>query len=118
MTKIVTRQEIRELLARWQKGDLSHQSVYDWANERYDNNRWDPEDEIVDYVLRELYSLHMNLMTSEDIPHFLKLLAIPRGQIGTATALNRDYGRTINLNSRRLALAKDPLYGPFCKLAK
>jgi hypothetical protein len=118
MSKIITRQEIRELLQRWQVGDLSHKFVYDWANERYSSRRWDTEDEIVDQVLTELYSLDMNLTTAEDVPHLLNLLTIPQGQIGTAMALIREYTRSIDLKSRRLTLAKDPLYGPHCKLTK
>ncbi len=118
MAKIVTRQDIRTLLNGWQSGDLGHTSVYDWANERYAGRQWETEDEIADLVLTELYTLDMNLLTAEDIPHLLKLLAVPQGQIGTAMALNRDYTRSIDLKSRRQSLAKDPLYGPHCKLAK
>jgi len=118
MAKIITRQEIRELLQRWQTGDIGHKFVYDWANERYSSSRWDTEDEIVDQVLTELYALDMNLITAEDIPHLLNLLNIPQGQIGTAMALNRDYSRSIDLKSRRLMLANDSLYGPHCKLVK
>jgi hypothetical protein len=118
MSKIITRREIRELLRRWQSGDFTHKFVYDWANERYASDRWDTEDEIVDLVLTELYTIDMNLITAEDIPHLLNLLEIPQGQIGIAMALNRDYARSIDLKSRRLALAKDPLYGPHCTLAK
>ena len=118
MAKITTMQEIRELLQRWQIGDLNHKSVYDWANERYASSRWDTEDEIVDHVLTELYTLDVNLTTAEDIPHLLNLLTVPQGQIGTAMSLNRDYARSIDIKSRRQSLAKDPLYGPHCKLAK
>lgn len=118
MVKIVTRQEIRELLQRWQKSDISHTSVQEWADERYAGRNWETEDEIADLVLTELYTLDMNLVTAEDIPHLLALLKVPQGQIGTAMALNRDYARSMDLKSRRLALAKDPLYGPHCKLAK
>jgi hypothetical protein len=118
MVKITTRQEVRKLLQRWQTGDIDHKFVYDWANERYANTHWDTEDEMVDQVLAELFTLDVNLITSEDIPHLLNLLTIPQGQIGTATALNRDYARSIDLKSRRIMLANDPLYGPHCKLAK
>ena len=118
MAKIITRQEIRELLNRWQAHEVNHGFVYDWANERYGSKRWDTEDEIVDQVLTELFTLDMNLTTAEDVPHLLNLLTVPQGQIGTAMALIREYTRTIDLKSRRTSLAKDPLYGPHCKLAK
>ena len=118
MAKVITREEIRELLQRWQAGECSHKFVYDWAGERYGSKRWDTEDEIVDQVLTELFTLDMNLTTAEDVPHLLAVLTIPQGQIGTAMALIREYTRTIDLKSRRLNLAKDPLYGPHCKLAK
>lgn len=76
------------------------------------------EDEIVNQVLLELDSMCMNLTTAEDVPHLMQVLAIPRGQIGTAKALQRDYARSIPIQAWRLALAQDPLYGPYCKLTK
>jgi hypothetical protein len=118
MPKLLTRHDLREVLLRWQAGDVDPRFVFDWATERYAGKGWDTEDEIVDQVLLELYSLDMNLTTAEDVPHLLKLLAIPRGQIGTAKALQRDYARSVPIQARRVALAKDPLYGPHCKLAK
>lgn len=118
MAKLLSRQDLRDLLLRWQSGDVTHRFVLDWAAERYAGKGWDTEDEIVDHVLLELYSLDMNLTTAEDVPHLLEVLAVPRGQIGTAKALQRDHARTISLQARRAALAKDPLYGPHCKLAK
>jgi hypothetical protein len=118
MPKLLARQDLRDLLLRWQAGDVDHRFVFGWASERYAGKGWDTEDEIVDQVLLELYSLDMNLTTAEDIPHLLQVLAVPRGQIGTAKALQRDYARTVALQARRVALAKDSLYGPHCKLAK
>jgi len=118
MTKLITRQETQDLLLRWQAGEVTHGSVFAWAKDRYAGKAWDTEDEIVDQVLLELYSLHMNLTTAEDVPHLLQLLTIPRGQIGTVMARHRDYTRSIPIQARRLALAQDPLYGPYCKLTK
>jgi hypothetical protein len=118
MTKLITRQEIRDLLLRWQAGEVTHGFVLAWAQDRYAGKQWDTEDEIVDQVLLELYALDMNLTMAEDVPHLLQLLIIPRGQIGTVMALHREYARSIPLQARRLALAQDPLYGPYCKLAK
>lgn len=106
------------MLLQWQAGDITHRAVFDWANERYGSRHWDSEDEIVEQVLLELYSLDMNLTTTEDVPHLLALLEVPRGQIGTAKALQRDHARSVSLQARRAALAKDPLYGPHCKLSK
>jgi hypothetical protein len=118
MLKLITRQDIRELLLRWHAGEVTHQAVFDWASERYSGRFWETEDEIVDQVLLELYSLNMNLTTVDDVPHFLHLLTVPRGQIGTVMALHREYTRTIPMQKRRLALAKDPFYEPYCKLVK
>ena len=118
MTKLITRQEIRKVLLRWQAGEVTHRFVFDWANDRYAGKQWNTEDEIVDQVLLELYSLNLNLTTAEDVPHLLQLLTLPRGQIGTVMALHREYTRSIPIQARRLALAKDPLYGPYCKLTK
>jgi hypothetical protein len=118
MAKLVTRKDILDLLQRWQGGELSHKAVQEWANERYGSRQWDTEDEMADLVLTELYCLHTNLITDEDIPHLRALLAVPSGQIGTASALNREHARSISLNQRRKALASDPLYAPHCKLAK
>jgi len=118
MSKLITRHAIREVLLHWQAGEVASRFVLDWANERYGGKAWDTEDEIVDQVLLELYSLDMNLTTVEDVPHLLHVLTIPRGRIGSVMALHRDYARSIDIQARRLALAKDPLYGPYCKLTK
>jgi hypothetical protein len=117
MTNIVTRQELETLLRRWQVGELTPRQVFDWANDRFATDHWDPEDQITNEVLAQLDTLDMNLTTAEDIPHFLRLLALPHDQIDLAVALQQTYSKSIDIRARQSALANDSLYAPFCRPA-
>lgn len=115
MMNIITRFEIENLLRRWQSGELTHQQIYDWANDRFATSKWDAEDEIVNEVLAELDNLNMNLTTPKDIPHLLHLLTISPGQIEKLVAQQEAYLESIDIEARKAALARDLFYAPFCK---
>ncbi|WLT30419.1 hypothetical protein [Geothrix sp. PMB-07] len=110
MPDLVTRQEIVELLNSWQAGKLNAQSVYDWANERYSTEHWNVEDEIVNEVLSELDILDINLITTDDIPVFLKVLALPPAQIDSAIAILKAHSLTFSIEARKQQCRKDPFY--------
>lgn len=115
MTNIITRSEIENLLRCWQSGELTHQQVFDWANDRFATSLWDTEDEIANEVLAELDTLNINLTTTEDIPYLLQLLTIPSGQIETVLTQQKAYSKSVNIKARQVALANDSFYAPFCK---
>jgi len=115
MPSIVTRHEVESILRRWQAGELTHQQVFVWANDRFASEQWGSEDEITNEVLAELDTLNMNLTTVDDIPHLLQVLALPNSQVESAIALQQAYASTIDIQARRVALATDTFYAPFCR---
>jgi len=110
MAEVVTRQEIIDLLNSWRAGKRDAQSVYDWANERYATERWNTEDDIVNEVLSELDILDINLTTTDDIPVFLEVLALPPGQVYEATCRLKAHASTFSLEARKQQCRKDPFY--------
>jgi hypothetical protein len=110
MAEVVTRQEIIELLNSWRAGKLDAQYVYDWANQRYATEHWNAEDDIVNEVLSELDILDINLITTDDIPVFMEVLALPPGQVDDATVRLKDHASTFNLEARKQQCRKDPFY--------
>ncbi|SRR6266508_6375840 len=109
----VTREDLRVLLTRWQGGEISHQQVYDWANERYGLDEWDAEDEVTKEVLAHLDILDMNLITTEDVPTFLAMLESE--DEGTALRILEAHSKSFNLEERIAKWKDDPFYGPFCR---
>jgi len=110
MEQVVTRKELIELLNSWQVGKLNAQFVYDWANERYSTEHWEAEDDIVKEVLSELDILDINLITTDDIPVFLEVLALPPNQVDEATGRLKAHASTFNLEARKQQCRKDPFY--------
>jgi hypothetical protein len=110
MPQVVTRQEIIELLNSWQAGKLDAQFVYDWANERYSTEHWSAEDDIVNEVLSELDILDINLTTTDDIPVFLEVLALPPEKVSEATGRLKAHASTFNLEARKQQCRGNPFY--------
>jgi len=110
MPQVVTRQELVVLLNSWLVGKLNAQSVYDWANERYSTEHWRAEDDIVNEVLAELDILDINLITIDDIPVFLEVLALPHDQLDEATCRLKAHASSFDLGARKQQCRKDPFY--------
>jgi len=97
-------------LRRWQSGELSASSLHAWAEQTYGVDAWEPESEAVNEVLARLDMMDMILLTPEDVPVLVKALR------------SKDFIRVldghfaeIDIDSRKAALANDPMYAPFCK---
>jgi len=103
---VVTRAGLRDVLTRWQAGRLTHQQVYDWANERSGLSDWDPEDEVTAQILTHLDVLDANLTTTEDIPTFLAMLDAQTE--ADAMQILAEHSKTFNLEER-VAKWKDDL---------
>lgn len=109
----VTREELRNLLLEWQAGTLEPGEVLEWAEERY--NLEQLKDDTVIEILTCLDSLHVNLTTVEDVPVFLRMLALPPDQDEEALSMLESHSAKINLEARKAKYRNHPLYGLCCK---
>ena len=71
----VTREELQDVLLKWQKGTVKPIDVLEWAETRYELEEL--QDEVVIEILTLLDSLHLSRITVEDVPIFLKALSLP-----------------------------------------
>jgi len=109
---IVTRDGLREKLLRWQNGRLSHQQMYDWANEVTAENG-ETGDEVVDEIVSHLDVLDVNLTTPDDVPTFIAMLDAETDE--EALAILEAYGQAFDLEQRIARWKDDPFYAPFCR---
>jgi len=121
MSKIVTRAEVKEVLIKWQQGDIDAKYVNDWAGNLYpstevDYDDWEADDSnsITNEVLAALDMLDMNLLTVEDIPAYVEFLNTPQGDFNKANAKLQRYLRSIDISERKKQLAQIKIYAPFC----
>jgi hypothetical protein len=105
---------VQTVLRAWQAGDLGPEEVHLWAEDRYAASTFEPEDEIVNEVLAHLDILDINLTTLEDVPTFLRMLALPSEKTEEAIALLKEHGAALDLADRMRQYAQDPFYGRFC----
>jgi len=68
MPRVVTSQDVEEILSRWERGILSAQQVYDWANDRFCTSNWAVDTEVSNEVLALLDTMDINLVVIADIP--------------------------------------------------
>lgn len=108
--EIVTSSDIEEKLRHWQSGKISAAELHDWAEDRYSNHRWETESDAVNEVLAQLDMMNMNLITTEDISVLSRALTSTHYLM----VLNEHF-KSIDMSNRKIQLANDPLYAPFCK---
>jgi hypothetical protein len=112
--RVVTRAEVADVLHCWQAGALSAADVHAWAEDLYGPAEYaDGEDEesVTKHVLSELDMLNLNLITLEDVPHFLAFLETPPGRYADGAARFEAALTGRDLEGRRRALREDPFYG-------
>lgn len=119
MSLVISRQDLVQLLERWQRKEIDAAAVYAWVQARWsgqDLSFTDREGElsVAREVLEELDLLMVHLLTPEDIPALLELLAAPPGTGAAAVEHFRRYRAAIDRPARSRKLRKDPLYSPFC----
>ena len=112
---LITRSDLKSVLAAWQSGRMSAPDVHRWAEARFAVDAWDCEDDVANEVLAQLDMLDMNLIIKDDVPSLLAMLEAPAGD--AASALDQFEGRLSaeDMDRRRKELAGDPTYGPFCR---
>jgi len=111
MTTTITRADLREVLGRWQRQELSHTLVHEWATARYAVPGFTCDDEVTNEILAALDMLDMNLTTEAEVPYLLDALdstdADRASSILTSMPLDRE--------ALRLRYSDDPVYGPFLR---
>jgi hypothetical protein len=121
MKRTVTRDEIIEVLRKWQGGSLSAKDVHAWANDlcfpgyvEFDD--WEREEEysVAREVLSALSMLDINLMTVEDVPIYLDFLGTAHGAFAEGYRRYEGALEHIDYQARRQALCNDPLYSRYC----
>jgi hypothetical protein len=111
LSTVISRQEVRALLERWQRGETVASQVHIWAEDRHAVSAFEPEDEVVNELLGQLDMLNLNLITAEDVPALLRAL----DDLGDTDRVIQDlerYFEGIDLVRRSAKCAGDPLYAP------
>jgi len=110
------RHQVRDLLQRWQRGEIDERQVHEEAEvlwdcyvpgEEYD--RESPQSIALD-VLSSLETLNVQLVTPEDIPAMLRFLETPADQERRGWQIWHQYWRSIDYNQRRQSLRDNPYY--------
>jgi hypothetical protein len=121
MKRTVNREEIADVLRKWQSGSLSAKDVRDWANDlyspggvRFDDWEGEKDNSVAGEVLSALSMLDMNLITAEDIPIYLEFLGTARGAFAEGFGHYEDALTGIDYHARRQELCNDPLYARYC----
>ncbi|HEV3145796.1 MAG TPA: hypothetical protein VGZ47_18045 [Gemmataceae bacterium] len=119
--RLISRNEIAEVLRKWQLGLLTAEHVHNWAGARYLHDDVDYDDEendehsVANEVMAHLDLLDMNLMVAEDIPIYLEFLETPAGQFEQGCKKFNEALDRIEIEARRQQLTHIPLYAPYCK---
>jgi hypothetical protein len=115
MNHVVTRADLVAVLREWQAGRVSATEVHDWAEALYSPGDFEVDDDedsgsAASAVLARLDMLDINLITADDIPHYLELLHSPHG--GLPEALKRFEAKQalIDFKARQDALATTEPY--------
>jgi hypothetical protein len=117
MNHTVTRAELITLLKEWQDGRISATEVHEWAEARYrpgdfevDDGEDDASGSAAVEVLARLDMLDINLITVEDIPHYLELLHSPKGCLAESLEKFEAKQAAIDFRARENALATTEPY--------
>jgi hypothetical protein len=112
----IERRQLRDLLQRWQRGEVSEREVHEEAEalwEHYAPLKGHDEDapqSIAMGVLSNLETLNWQLITPEDIPAMLAFLETPLGQERQGWQAWHRYWQGIDFNQRRQSLRNNPYY--------
>ena len=119
--KIITRDDLRQILEDWQCGKLSAEEVHDWAESLYfpgaiDYDDWEnDENSVTNEVLAALDMMDMKLIISSDVQTYLEFLQTPAGQFDKGYEKLDAALKSIDYRKRAKELKDDPLYGPYCR---
>lgn len=111
MATTITRADVRDVLVQWQRQELSHARVHEWATDRYAVSEFECEDEVTNEVLAALDNLDVNVTTQADIPYILEALGAASGDEASSVLASMPH----DLEERRRKLRNDPVYGHFLR---
>jgi hypothetical protein len=109
-THTIYRDEVSQVLKKWQDGELSAKDVHHWAVDRYAMPSYEAEDEVVNEVLSELDMLDIYLITVQDIPALLEAVSLPADRIDEVSNVIHRQWQSISLDERQRIWRYDPLY--------
>jgi hypothetical protein len=109
---LVVAGELRDVLLKWQRGELRHVEIYEWTTERFGLEQMESGDPIVNEILGLLDIMDVNLTTPDDIPTFLRMLD-EHSEVDALRIL-QFHGEHLDLDERMAKWKSDPFYGQFC----
>ena len=113
----VTRQELSELLAQWERSELTAQQVWDWVSARYwpgdtEIDDWEDDLSATNEILAVIDSMDINLVVVDDVPMHRRFLAAPKEKTAQAYAVWKSELDAINYRQRQKDLRDDPMFRP------
>ncbi len=120
MTKVISRQDVKDKLIKWQLDDIDAKQVHEWAENSYNTSHVEYEDweddeySVTNSILAELDMLNINLLTKEDIPALIEFLDSPPGKFKESDVKFQRYMRSIDIHERKSQLADIDIYSEFC----
>lgn len=110
---MISRAQTREKLQEWLDGSLTAETIWHWAMDIKDTDE-DFEDGLVQDVVDVLVCLPQDLITLEEAEVMLYGLNNPADEADLAQNLLWNHMDSIDTETRRLTLAADAFYAPFC----
>lgn len=113
---MIERQQLQDLLGRWQRGEIDERDVHEEAERLWDCYVDDKEysegefESIAMDILINLDSLDRQLVTPEDIPAMRTFLATPLGQEYEGWQLWERYWAGVDFEQRRQSLLGNMYY--------
>jgi hypothetical protein len=111
MTTTINRADVRVVLGQWQRQELSHARVHEWATARFAVSAFECDDEVTSEVLGALDMLDVNVTTQADIPYLLEALDAVSGNEASSILASMPFDR----EERRQRFSEDSVYGPFLR---
>jgi hypothetical protein len=111
----VTRSELSDLLAKWERGESTAQEVWDWVDARYwpgdtEIDDWDGDLSATNEILALLDSMDINLVLVADVPIHQRFLTSSREQTAQAYEVWKSELDAIDYGQRLKALRDDPMF--------
>lgn len=111
---IIPRAEIAAQIEAWRDGAIAVDQLLAWVAARWPKGDVEADD-VARAALDELDLLLVHLLTPDDAPSLLALLAARDADSAAAIDTFRRHRASIDRVTRSRALRKHPLYRPFCR---
>lgn len=113
----VTRDELANLLVKWERGELTAQQVWDWVSARYwpgdtEIDDWEDDLSATNEVLAHLDSMDINLVVLDDIPIHRRFLMATQENTAQAYEAWKTELNSIDYKQRIKTLRDNPIFRP------